>query len=142
MSATIDLAALLCDQEIGQRTLDELMDSLLGTAIEGGSTYWCRSIRIAPGMAQPKPADHGEDASDPWYSVAFRAKTSMRVIDEEGGKFVLDRKAGHNGLRLLLSGQKCRADLVTQLIGEKACADAEVADVWLQLAALGEVRYG
>lgn len=136
----MDLAALLCDEEIGQRDLNELMDALLVTALEGGSTYWLSSFRCDG--PQPKPWAFGETGDVPWYTVACRAGVTAKLRDDDGGKHTFDRAKGITGLQLLLAGKHCAARIVSDLIAEKACADAEVADVWLQLAALGEVVYG
>lgn len=146
-TASISLAALLTDEHDGPATLEVLMDNLLVTAIEGGSVYWCAAVRVAKGEEIPVPTEHGEAEGMPWYTVAFQSGTPMRVAEdeEEGGKPAwhdLNRELGIRGLRLLVEGKHCHAGIVASLIREKAGVDAEVADVWLQLAVLGEVRYG
>lgn len=144
-AAMIDLSTLLTDSISGPASLDALMDDLLVTAIEGGSTYWCARVDTEIGTPKPRAADHGESDGMPWYTVAFQSGTEMRVLEDDEGRQtwrVLNRDAGIRGLRLLVEGTHCGARIVTDLIQNKGAADADTADVWLQLAVLGEVVYG
>jgi hypothetical protein len=144
-AATIDLSTLLTDELNGPATLDVLLDALLVTAIEGGSTYWCARVETPVGKQRPRATDHGEAEGMPWYTVAFQSGTEMRVLEDDDGRQTwrtLDRAAGIRGLRLLVEGKHCGAHIVTDLIQNKDGADAGTADVWLQLATLGGVVYG
>lgn len=139
VSESLSFEAVLTDAEIGQRTLDELMDSLLVTCIEGGSAHWCAGITLNERSEPPVPAAHGEKAGMPWYTVAFRARASMVVSEDEGGYHVLDREEGLKGLHILANRMPHQFQA---LMASKGASDAEVADCWLQCAVLGEVVYG
>jgi hypothetical protein len=133
------LTAMLTNDEVGQRTLPELLDYLLISAIEGGSNYWCDSILF--NGKHPKPSEHGEEADYPWYSVAFRSGSlPLHVVPEGDAPIALTADMAVNGLRLLVEGNHCRSDIRDSLVNHNY--DAETADVWLQLALFGEVVYG
>lgn len=135
------LASMLTDEESGQRSLLELLDNLLVTCIEGGSNYWCQQILLKG--ERPIPEAHGEEAGCPWYSVAFRAGAlPLQVCPEDDATIALTLDAALNGLRLLVEGNHCNATIRQDLLDNKAAADADTADAWLQLAVFGDLVYG
>ena len=121
------------------------MDALLTTAIEGGANYWCQRVTLTAGAVTPDPTAFGEIGM-PWYVVAFQAGAEMMVEPDdysgESEPVWLDHAAGIRGLSLLVDGKYCAKRYATDLIENKDAADADTADVWLQLAVFGEVIYG
>jgi hypothetical protein len=140
-TVTLPLADLVCDEIEGPATLEGLLDDLLVTAIEGGANHWCESITCIG--EKPKAKDYGEIEGFPWYTVAFQAGVSMLVKDGdmpgESEPVKLDREAGIRGLIALATKAPIQFG---NLMRDKGCADAEVADCWLQCAVFGEVVYG
>lgn len=121
-------------QNISSRRIADLFVS----AIEGGSNYWCSGVFLL----DPKP-DRGEALTDraPWYDraelyddpnftigVCEHAETTTNIVTKAniaaGLRLLAEKWPGHF------------ADVLAEN------DDATTADVFLQLVALGEVRYG
>lgn len=110
---------------------DETVLNLLISAREGGSNYWCRFDECPYKEVFKVGQDRGE-----WrLNLPAHVSEYKYEVDELGR--VLDRAAIQHGLDLLPT----RAPKVLANILRDDC-DAGDADVFLQLAILGEVVYG
>lgn len=110
------------------------LDDLLITAIEGGVGYWCSVARIRTASYSGRP----------WYATTFSDGAGLMVYpaepdgvfpDDKPVKLTLARAV--QGLELLAEHHPSRwSEFITEQY------DVETADVWMQLAVLGEVVYG
>lgn len=102
------------------------MEELLETAVYGGSDHWCCHRKgklrdVVEGKAKLVIQELGD------------------TMDEYNGKtHELDRDALLTGLKLMTSA--CPTRHFQNFVDDNA--DAETGDVFLQLAALGEIVYG
>lgn len=124
------------------------IENLLVSAFEGGSHYWARiggydynNLPHARFIRDPKNAMNYLPRS---VNLAFGEGTATLIeeFDDNTGETIathrLDRAALERGL-VLLAGYKVSRywqDVVNETV------DCETGDVFLQLALLGEVRYG
>jgi hypothetical protein len=116
---------------------EQRIADLMVTAIEGGSNHWCSSVRWV--SDQPKPV--GEHI---WYSrpEVYAADHMKLAIDEIiGGRtvetYIVTREGFEKAFRLMAENHPSHfADFLADN------EDAETADVFLQLLALGEIVYG
>ncbi len=118
------------------RIPNEKIENLIVTAVEGGSNYWAR-------FQMP---DNWKDKYKSYAQIPFEGG-EIEVYDIETGELlgVLNRTTIQTGLQLMAD----RKDMTGKQVPTrhfKALAtdneDAETADVFLQLAVLGEIVYG
>jgi hypothetical protein len=120
---------------------NQLREDLLVTALEGGSNYWYfipdSTNRIIDSV--PECQDH-ETAYSVRFWKAIQAGKSLPVNDSEN----MVHKLGEISLESIAKGEQLMADNhishFANLLGENW--DAETADVWFQLAVMGELVYG
>ena len=118
----------------GRKIADQMV-----AAIEGGSAYWCRSIRLkqkAPGIS----------LRDCWYDTPELyddRHTQIEVVEHEPSKEGRDGRHRF-GKAQVAKGLRIMAEKYPQqfgyLIGEEG--DADTADIFLQCVVFGEVVYG
>lgn len=111
-------------------------DLMVG-AIEGGSTYWCESILLSPGISHK---------ASPWYddeALYSKQNLEITVIEHESSRhdddaqWTITLASIANGLRLMaLHSPRHFADFISET------DDATTADVFLQYCTFGEVIYG
>lgn len=118
------------------RIPNEKIENLIVTAVEGGSNYW----------AKFKFPEGWKDKYKSYAHIPFQGG-EIEVYDIETGKLlgVLNQATLQTGLQLMAD----RKDMTGKLVPArhfKALAtdneDAETADVFLQLAVMGEIIYG
>jgi hypothetical protein len=104
----------------------ERLSDLIVTCFEGGSTHWLEKARPVSKITEEKP----------WYSDPKFYAEGFEILlrDDEGTRHHLNWENVRKGCGLL------PARRVFELETENW--DAETADVFLQLAVLGEVVYG
>lgn len=103
----------------------ERIVGLFISACEGGSNYWCQ------GVTPHKP----EGAKDGYW--AMLEGFHLTEIETDAVEFFVSKKDIERGLQLLPTlAPKAFSSLVEDN------TDAEVADVFLQLCAFGEIKYG
>ena len=125
------------------------VQDLLTTAIEGGTSYWAQlGYKLGPGYKYEEFREGGElqDAEQyahPLEIIPFHEGCYLVVIETEEDEDDPTREhlvgAAEMQRALDLMAEKRPEDLATFLAGNE---DADTGDVFLQLAALGEVRYG
>lgn len=118
-------------------TSQQIADQFV-TAIEGGSTYWCRSFKLqSPGdVAWDDPADKG-----PWYAnprLYDDPDLKIEVIeDEEDGTHIIGQAEIAKGLAIMAEKYPQHfADMKDET------GDAITGDVFLQCVALEDIVYG
>lgn len=118
------------------RIPNEKIQDLITTAIEGGSHYWAKFVF---------PKDY-KNTCQSYAEIPFKNK-NIKVYDIETDELLgyLNRASIKVGLQLMAD----RKDLKGKLIPAKHFKnlaqdneDAETADVFMQLAAMGEIVYG
>lgn len=114
----------------------EKIENLIVTAIEGGSNYW----------AQFKFPDEWKEKYKSYAQIPFQSG-EIEVFDVETGKLlgVLNQATLKTGLQLMadrkdVKGKQVPARHFKALATDSE--DAETADVFLQLAVMGEIIYG
>lgn len=113
----------------------EILAFLLVTAFEGGSNYWIDKLHPGPTI-DPKKFDA------PWYSdpkIYDVTGFSITITDIEGDLHELNAKSFTDGWKDFALVYPTRAERIAELDGQ---ADAEDADVLLQMVAFGRVVYG
>lgn len=112
--------------------VQRIADMMVG-AIEGGSTYWCQSVRLI----EPAKRSWSER---PWYAaseVYIDPTVRICIETDEGDSHYVGADSFRAALELMCAkyGNHFR-----DLVGETD--DAITADVFLQLVALGDIVYG
>lgn len=123
---------------------DQLREDLLVTALEGGSNYWYylsveaydlinKSIRTKQILEPP--------SIKMWDAIKHGA--SIPIYDEENK----NEKLGEINLESIAKGEQMMVDkyffhFKKLLDKENVEWDAETADVWFQLAVMGEITFG
>jgi hypothetical protein len=131
---------------------DARVADALTSAFEGGIGYWaCIEDITVPETAIPDPEQKGwlrltYDQSYPSYIAAPLIGGNVMLSDQEDDLdaehprlYVIDRVALERGLNLMASVPKHRHHFYSIL---DETDDIIVGDVLIQLAVLGEVRYG
>ena len=110
---------------------------LMVTCVEGGSNYWCRSIKPAT------PEMLAFASRGPWYAdPKVYAQDGLVLVVEEIVSEVEGLTEDHQvTVAQLVEGFAKRLSVLADILIEDY-PDAAEADAWLQLAVLGEVRYG
>jgi hypothetical protein len=97
---------------------------LMTTAIEGGSNYWCDQILMLKGQPVLKPW-----YADPLlYGSPFELKVGTKILTNDDLHRAMQQMADEYPTHF--------SDVVNDN------PDADTADVFLQLAVLGEITYG
>ena len=113
---------------------DSGIDEIIGTAFDGGITYWCDEAKVDGEYL-------GEYASD-----QISRGGTLRLHDTElNGWHTLTKDKFLTGLTQYLQdarGGHAMADIITDGELDTAQVDAEVADVIIQYALFGEIVYG
>lgn len=131
---TLQLQAALTDGRAGQRCLDELLDSLLTSAVERGSCGWCRRVEADVASSLNDAPD-----AETWHRSAFRSMIPLLVLvdDDEDTCVSLSREQALGALASVLDLPGASEDL----LANKGMASHETADAWLQLACFQDVPY-
>lgn len=118
------------------RIPNEKIENLIVTAVEGGSNYWAR-------FQMP---DNWKDKYKSYAQIPFEGG-EIEVYDNETGELlgVLNQATIKVGLQLMadrkdMTGKQVPARHFKALATDSE--DAETADVFLQLAVMGEIVYG
>lgn len=128
--------------KIQQELKDDIIIDLLTTAIEGGSTYWCEGIYQTAGFTPEK-------GKGPWYACPEQMAAKdfvIQVVEQEAHDdsgniiHIVNRDKMIKALELMGNYGTPKGFHLRDVIEENW--DAETADVWLQMAAFGEVVYG
>ena len=121
-------------------TFEEISDLLI-TAFEGGSNYWIESIQYV----DPPTVDFHPDSSYPGekhnrYAYVPLCDGGAMLIKGDGvsGWKTLNKEAISRGLGLMEKLEWAQRHLVN-IVNDNA--DAETADVFLQLCLFGELVY-
>lgn len=117
---------------------NQLREDLLVTALEGGSNYWY--TLDAPAIVKVKKYGEGTTPISTRMWLAIKAGETIKINDTEDEEEVL----GEINLKSIQEGEKLMKqdypddyeDALTDLF------DANTADVWFQLAVLGDVDFG
>lgn len=104
------------------------IDTLLVGAVEGGSTYWCRSLDLTP-----KAWDYYKEHKNFYAAVQL----GFLVVTHEGDKHTATEEDVTNALQLMAEKYPHH---FWNVVNEQD--DAETADVFLQLCCMREVVYG
>lgn len=118
------------------RIPNQKIKDLIITAVEGGSTYWAKFVF---------PPNY-KDKFGSYQEIPFKGG-NIEVYDIETGELLgyLNRVSVKVGLQLM-ADRKDMTDKVVPARHFKAIAtdneDAETADVFMQLAIMGEIVYG
>lgn len=118
------------------RIPNEKIKNLIITAVEGGSNFWARF----------KFPDEWKDKYKSCAEIPFHGG-DIEVFDVETGELlgVLNKATIQTGLQLMadrkdMTGKQVPARHFKNLATDNE--DAETADVFLQLAVMGEIVYG
>lgn len=115
---------------------DTMVDDILTTAMEGGSSYWTREVRVIGGFPNV-PSTMFPEAGDVVYASECLTKgRNLRWTDDEGTRHTLTLAKMKRGIRK-----------AAEHFGQTPAAfyddhDATGADVAVQFALLGEIVYG
>lgn len=124
----IEISQVKMTRGISQQELEDM----LTTAFEGGSNYWCSSIRITKTNQEiPEQEFLSED-------IASGRVMEISVHDNEGGKQYLVTREKLIQAFQLMADQEPRH---FQDFAEEN-SDAITGDVWFQLAVFGRTIYG
>lgn len=118
------------------RIPNQKIENLIISAVEGGSTYW----------AMLKFPDGWQDKYKSYADIPFQGG-EIELYDVETGELlgVLSKVTIQTGLQLMadrkdMTGKQVPARHFKNLATDNE--DAETADVFLQLAVMGEIVYG
>lgn len=113
------------------------VESLLCSALEGGSNYWAKIVEEkAPlNFKNTNPSD----VKFTHLSYPMNEGGSITIKDDEGKKHKLTLAHLRRGLNRLANNKEY-ASVFANIVNDNA--DAADADVFLQFALLGEVIYG
>ena len=120
------------DLQIKRTINDDLLDSIIITAAEGGINYWAEVRPVAP---NPKRSDY------PRLMLHGTSET-----EEDFTPMPLDREAALRGLRRVIETEPCRRDIYAHIMqaiddNDGCHIDAEAADVIVQIALFNELIY-
>ena len=120
----------------------EQMRDLLVSAFEGGSNYWVdiKKLEYPPGKSHSDYKNFLKDGESFWppiYVVPFEKDGAVVLKDIEDDEHTLTLPKMEEGARVMA---KKYPSHFSNLISDNA--DAETADVWLQLSIFGEIIYG
>lgn len=122
------------------------IQSLLCSALEGGSNYWyvIERFDFAPELSETDFAPGGtyydDDFQSSAYTVPFVEGCAMVITsteEDEREEYRLDRESIKKGLELMANTQPIHFG---DFLAEND--DADTADVFLQLCLFGDVIYG
>ena len=119
-------------------TFDEF-ENLLVSALEGGSNYWYFLPYVEDVRKWAEKNYAGHPLSTTIAKYVWEADGEVRVAneEEEGEEWILNRDAIGKGFRLMNEQYSHHWNDLKQ--GQD---DADTADVWFQLALMGEVIFG
>ena len=114
----------------------QTIKDMIVTAIEGGSTYW----------AYFRFPDNWKDIYGSYENIPFQGG-NIEVIDIETDEMlgILNIATIETGLNMMGQGRDIKGKVVPERHFENLVCnnfDAETADVFLQLAVMGEIVYG
>ncbi len=109
--------------------------NLITTAIEGGSNYWARF------KSPEKWKENYKSIED----IPFKGDIEVFDIETDELLGILNLATINTGLQLMAEGKDLKGIIIPEryfdnLINDNA--DAETADVFMQLAVMGEIVYG
>lgn len=115
---------------------NQMVDEILTSAMEGGSTYWTTEVRVIGGFPRV-PSTLFPEAGDAVYASECLTKgRDLAWIDQDGTVFTLTLAAMKRGIRKAAA----HFDLTpTEFYEEHDASDADVA---VQFAILGQIVYG
>jgi hypothetical protein len=111
----------------------EAVSDALCSAWEGGSAYWARCVDSRSPSA---PADYARVTYEWQKSLYPGGSITLAVIDEDDTYTVTHEALGRALALMAAKHPKHFSDLMS------GTGDASTGDIFLQLAAFGEVRYG
>lgn len=117
--------------------------NLLVSAFEGASNYWIKEISVNPpdGTKYEDFKEGGKYAPDDYYAayqvIPFVGGSLTIIENSDNTNYLLDRTAIEDGLqRMATKYPRHWQNFITE------DDDAETADVFLQLATMGEIVFG
>ncbi len=116
----------------------ELQSDLIITALEGGSNYWYLIKENGSNLVTKYKSKHTPCFSEAFYKAIDKGET-IPVHDIENGDELgeINKKSIKLASQILLKEYK---HVFANIISENY--DANDADIWFQLAVMGEVIYG
>ena len=114
---------------------DELIENLLCTAFEGGSTYWAENISCEDIEDMKKVGGYKSE-----YLTKTKKDNAVMYIHVEDDKHPITKKSIINALQKMDNPKYKYTKALSRIINEEY--DADDADVVLQTACFGQVIYG
>lgn len=108
---------------------DQQIADLFVTAFEGGSNHWLQGVeeyKIQPRPDEGNWYEHGESFDGPFH-ITFRTEEGLKTVDQSRVADVLQLMADNYPYTF------------TDIVNDNA--DADTADMFLQLAVFGDVIY-
>jgi hypothetical protein len=122
---------------------------IMTTAIEGGITYWCASASYTDDELLSQVIE-SSDSSYPAYAIPEYWITGGMLLEEGTvGGMLLEEGEDHTQHRInlhklnnALHNEALPLDVAMRILNNDGSADAEDADLIVQVAIFGEVVYG
>ena len=114
---------------------DELIENLLCTAFEGGSTYWAENISCEDIEDMKKVGGYKSE-----YLTKTKKDNAVMYIHVEDDKHPITKKSIIDALQKMDNPKYKCTKALSRIINEEY--DADDADVVLQTACFGQVIYG
>ena len=116
---------------------DELIESILCTAFEGGITYWADNVSV-PDQKDAKKVGCWKHE----YLTKTKKKDAIMYIHDmyDGGKYSITKKSIINALERMSKPENCYTKAFGRILD--VTYDAYDADIVVQMACFGSVTYG
>ena len=114
---------------------DELIEHLLCTAFEGGSTYWAENISCEDIEDMKKVGGYKSE-----YLTKTKKDNAVMYIHAEDDKHPITKKSIIDALQKMDNPKYKYTKVLSRILNEQY--DANDADIVVQTACFGEVIYG